>query len=84
MQSPAGRDLWGKFDDHEIVAPERLVFVVSLSDQEGNPVRHLLNPTWPRALTGQQGESGSSTGMELSPHATCHVISDGWVRHDDG
>ncbi len=47
MQSPDGREMWGKFVYREIVAPERLVFVVSFTDEEGNPVRHPMSPTWP-------------------------------------
>ena len=39
--------MWGKFVYREIVAPERIVFVNSFSDEEGNPVRHPMSPTWP-------------------------------------
>jgi len=44
--TPAG-DMWGKFVYREIVPPECLVFVVSFTDPDGNPVRHPLSPTWP-------------------------------------
>jgi uncharacterized protein YndB with AHSA1/START domain len=47
LRSPDGRDMWGKFVYREIVAPERLVFVVSFTDEKGNLVRHPLSPTWP-------------------------------------
>src|SRR5665647_1251665 len=39
MKSDAGDEMWGKFVYHEIVAPEKLVFVNSFSDEEGNTVR---------------------------------------------
>jgi uncharacterized protein YndB with AHSA1/START domain len=47
MRSPDGRDMWGKFVYREIVAPERLVFINSFSDAEGNLTRHPMSPTWP-------------------------------------
>ena len=39
MRSPDGHIMWGKFIYREIQAPERLVFVNSFSDEEGNIVR---------------------------------------------
>jgi len=47
MRSPDGRDMWGRFVYREIVAPARLVCVVSFTDEGGNPVRHPMSPTWP-------------------------------------
>ncbi len=47
MRSPDGRDMWGKFVYREIVAPERIVFVNSFSDEVGSRVRHPMSPTWP-------------------------------------
>ncbi|MFI5381028.1 MAG: SRPBCC domain-containing protein [Tepidisphaerales bacterium] len=47
MRAPDGRDMWGKFVYREIVAPERLVFVVSFAGEHGNPVRHPFSATWP-------------------------------------
>ncbi len=47
MRSPDGRPAWGKWVYREIVAPERLVTVVSFTDEHENPVRHPLSPTWP-------------------------------------
>jgi uncharacterized protein YndB with AHSA1/START domain len=47
MRTPDGKDLSGKFTYREIVAPERLVFVVSFSDEQGGVTRHWLSPTWP-------------------------------------
>ena len=32
LRSPEGREMWGKFNFREIVAPERLVYVSSFSD----------------------------------------------------
>src|SRR5205085_4388835 len=47
MRSPGGNDMWGKFVYREVVAPERLVFVNSFSDAEGNLTRNPFSPSWP-------------------------------------
>ena len=47
LQSAAGNEMWGKFVYREIVEPERIVFVTSFSDAEGNITRHPLSPEWP-------------------------------------
>jgi uncharacterized protein YndB with AHSA1/START domain len=63
MKSPDGFVMWGKFVYREIVAPEKLVFVNSFSDEEGNLTRHPLSPTWPievlntLTLTEQDGKT---------------------------
>jgi uncharacterized protein YndB with AHSA1/START domain len=50
MQSPDGHEMWGKFIYREIVAPERLAFVISFSDKDGNTVRSAASPDWPLEL----------------------------------
>ena len=47
MRGPDGRVMWAKFVYREIVAPERLVWVHSFSDEAGGLTRHPLSPTWP-------------------------------------
>lgn len=47
MRSPDGQDMWGKWIYREIVPPERIVFVSSFSDADGNTVRAPFNPAWP-------------------------------------
>jgi uncharacterized protein YndB with AHSA1/START domain len=42
QRSPEGHVMWGKFVYQEIKAPEKLVFIQSFSDEEGNTVRLLL------------------------------------------
>ena len=39
--------MWGKFVYHDIQPPEKLVFVVSFSDETGGFTRHPMAPTWP-------------------------------------
>jgi uncharacterized protein YndB with AHSA1/START domain len=61
MRSPDGHDSWGKWVLHEIVPPERIVFVNSFADEFGNTVRAPFNPRWPLeilnilTLTEQEG-----------------------------
>jgi len=47
MEAPNGDELWGKFVYREIVAPERIVFVSSFSDEDGGLTRHPLSSDWP-------------------------------------
>jgi uncharacterized protein YndB with AHSA1/START domain len=39
MRSPEGAEFWGKGVYRELVPPERLVYVDSFADEEGNPVK---------------------------------------------
>ena len=50
LRSPDGQDMWGKFVYREIVKPEKLVFVVSFSDEKGGITRHPMSPDWPREM----------------------------------
>ncbi len=47
MRSGDGREMWGKWVYREIVRPERLVFVNSFSDAEGNTARAPFSADWP-------------------------------------
>jgi uncharacterized protein YndB with AHSA1/START domain len=47
MRSPDGNEMWGKFVYREIVAPERIVFLVSFSDARGGTTRHPWSASWP-------------------------------------
>jgi uncharacterized protein YndB with AHSA1/START domain len=48
MQGPGGGpEMWGKFVYEEILAPEKLVYVSSFSDPQGNFLRHPMSATWP-------------------------------------
>lgn len=73
MRSPDGKMMWGKWVYREIVRPERLVSVVSDTDDQGNTVRHFANPTWPleilytMMLTEQAGKTTMRvTGVPLN------------------
>ncbi len=50
MRSPEGRDFWGKGIYREIVEPERIVYIDTFADADGNPVepaQYGLSPGWP-------------------------------------
>lgn len=47
QRSTEGFVMWGKFVYKEITPPEKLVFIQSFSDEEGNTVRAPFSPTWP-------------------------------------
>ncbi|MFD0716385.1 SRPBCC domain-containing protein [Paenibacillus sp. GCM10027626] len=48
QKSPDGSHvMWGKFAYQEIVAPEKVVFVQSFSDEQGNTIRAPFSGNWP-------------------------------------
>jgi uncharacterized protein YndB with AHSA1/START domain len=47
MQPPAGPIMWAKWTFREIAPPERLVFVVSFTDDAGKVIRAPFDQTWP-------------------------------------
>ena len=47
-----GSEMWGKWVYREIVAPERLVFVSSFTDEKGNLTRNPFEPNWPLEILG--------------------------------
>jgi uncharacterized protein YndB with AHSA1/START domain len=47
LRTPDGGEMWGRWILREVVAPERLVFIVSFSDPEGGVTRHPWSETWP-------------------------------------
>jgi uncharacterized protein YndB with AHSA1/START domain len=47
MRAANGTVAWAKFVYREIVAPQRLVWVHSFSDEAGGLTRHPMAPTWP-------------------------------------
>ena len=63
MKTPDGHEMFGKWLFREIVAPEKLAFLVSFCDRQGNPVRHPMAPTWPLKMLGimMLADQGSKT-----------------------
>jgi uncharacterized protein YndB with AHSA1/START domain len=50
LKPAEGPLMWGRQVYREIVAPERLVFINSFSDEEAGLTRHPMAPTWPIEL----------------------------------
>jgi uncharacterized protein YndB with AHSA1/START domain len=72
MRSPAGQEMWGKFIYREIAAPERLVFLNSFSDRDGNTVRAPFAEDWPlevlNVLTFTESHGATTVAMRGTPH----------------
>jgi uncharacterized protein YndB with AHSA1/START domain len=50
LRMPDGRTLWARWTFREVVAPERLVFTFSFSDESGGLARNPFAPVWPREV----------------------------------
>jgi uncharacterized protein YndB with AHSA1/START domain len=65
MRSPDDTEMWGKWAYREIVPPQRLVFISSFSDEQGNVTRHPMAEGWPletlSVITFTEDEAGRTT-----------------------
>lgn len=70
LEAPDGHKFWGRFVYREIVAPEKLVFVLSFSDENAGIGRHFLNPKWPAEIltTVTLADKGGKTELSLRSH----------------
>ena len=72
LRSLDGQDMWGKFVYREVVAPERLVHIVSFSDEKQGVTRHPLSPTWPlqtlATATFTQHDGKTTLTVRWVPH----------------
>ncbi len=68
MRSPDGKVMWKKKVYREIVPPESLNTVVSFTDEDGNPIRHPMSPTWPVEVLNKMtlSEHDGKTTMTIS------------------
>ena len=67
MRTPDGTVMWGKAVYREIIAPEKLVWVNSFSDEKGGTTRHPLSSEWPLEMltTVTFGEVGDKTRITV-------------------
>jgi uncharacterized protein YndB with AHSA1/START domain len=67
LQTPDGKEMWGKFVYREIKAPERIVLVNSFSDAKGGLTRHPMAATWPLEMlsTTTLTEEGGKTKLTI-------------------
>lgn len=63
--------MWGKFVYREIVAPEKLIFINSFSNEKGNLTRHPMSATWPlevlNTLTLSEHEGKTTVTLRGGP-----------------
>jgi uncharacterized protein YndB with AHSA1/START domain len=72
MKAPDGSMMWGKFIFRELVAPERMVFINSFSDEAGGTTRHPMAPVWPlemlSIITFEDVGGKTKFTVQWSPH----------------
>jgi len=78
MQSGEGYKMWGKFVYEEIVPAERLVFINSFSNKDGDITRHPIVPTWPKqtkiTVTLKPEDDGKTRlNVRWTPHNATEV-----------
>jgi uncharacterized protein YndB with AHSA1/START domain len=78
MKAPDGGDVWGRFVYREIVAPKRLVFIVSFSDPQGGMTRHPGSPNWPLQMLStvefeEQGKGKTKVTVTWLPHEATDI-----------
>jgi len=68
----AGMEMWGKFIYVEIVPPEKLVFINTFSDEDGNITPSPFMPGWPRevinTVTFDEEEGKTTLTIKGNPH----------------
>lgn len=72
MRAPDGAEMWGKWIFREVVAPQRLVVIVSFSDKDGGVTRHPMAPDWPletlSTTTFSEHQGKTTITIEWSAH----------------
>ena len=73
LRAPDGSTMWGKFVYREIVAPERIVFINSFSDEAGGTTHHPMMPAWPLEMLSvftfeDMGGKRTKFTVNWSPH----------------
>jgi uncharacterized glyoxalase superfamily protein PhnB/uncharacterized protein YndB with AHSA1/START domain len=78
LRTPTGQVMWGKWRYREVVAPERLVFISSFSDEAGGTTRHPGHAEWPlemlSVITFAERDDGRRT--EVTVRWTAHEASE--------
>ncbi|SEK39081.1 Uncharacterized conserved protein YndB, AHSA1/START domain [Paenibacillus sp. cl141a] len=81
QKSPDGSQaMWGKFVYQEVIEPEKLVFVQSFSDEEGNTIRAPFNANWPleimNIITFEEIDGKTTLTMQGGPvNATAEELA---------
>lgn len=93
MRSPEGRDYWGKGTYREIVEPERIVFIDTFSDEDGNtvlPEKYGMDPDWPIetladvTLTEKEGKTTLTLRSDVTEKMAARAgARQGWIESLD-
>lgn len=75
MRSAQGQEMWGRFTYLEIAPKERLSFLVSFTDPEGNPIRSPFSATWPMAMRNTTSFVARNGGTELTIRSVAHAAT---------
>ena len=71
MQSDDGFVMWGKFVYLQIIEPEKIVFIISFSDENGSAARAPMSTTWPlevfNVLTLKEKDGNTRLTLKSSP-----------------
>ena len=67
-----GKEMWGKWVYCEIVPPERIVSIVSFSDEAGNSIRHPFAPDWPLEMLSTATLTEHNGKTTLTIEASAH------------
>jgi uncharacterized protein YndB with AHSA1/START domain len=75
LELPGDQKMWGRFVYSSIVAPERIVYISSFSDEEGGVTRAPFSQTWPleihNTLTFTEKDGKTMLTLRSEPlHAT--------------
>src|SRR5262249_23729425 len=87
VRFPDGHATWGRFVFRDIQAPERMVFISSFADEEGNITRAPFSPTWPleilNTLTLTEASGKTTVSLRGGPiNATDEEHDTFWNRQD--
>lgn len=88
MRIPEGMEIWGRFVFREIVPQERIVCIVSFSDEKGGITRNPWDPDWPleiqSKMTFSERKGRTTVAVEWIPvNATEREIMAFMAGHAD-
>jgi uncharacterized protein YndB with AHSA1/START domain len=75
MQTPGGA-MWGRWLYREVVAPERVVFIASFSDEQGGITRAPFSAGWPLKMLSAVTFEEKGNRTEITLRASAHNATD--------
>ena len=77
LQTPDGKELWGRWAIRDVVKPEKLDFIVSFSNPEGGVTRNPWNADWPlqtrSTVSFEESRDQTSLTVRWSPYEATDV-----------